>query len=362
MKKTIFLLLSSLVIISLIFAACAKSASEPTPTPTPAPTPAPAPPKETKEVRFGLGTGASIEPQMVAWSEIINKYAGDYLPYNVKTRLVYTTSFIAGMKQLVNDELDLNYSAEGFIAYLTHGTLMFKDFGPRPVRVLAYGAEANVHIVTLDPNIKKFEDLKGKRVSAARPGAPTMLRLFQTCLAIHNMTEDDVKILEHIETQDGFRQLKEGVADVVFTFTNRPTPSLQELAAARQIYLIPMPPDKIDEVMAREEFRYQGEIPAGTYKGVDVDVHAIRNFSCVVTQTDTDEEMSYAMVKAIFEHLDELQKYHPLLKLWTVDTIVGGGVFTAAPLNGGTVKYLKEIGKWTPEFEAKQKAAVEKLK
>ncbi len=358
-RKAMYLLLV-LALIALPLVACAKPAPTPTPTPTPAPKPAPAP-KETKGVKFSAGAGASLQPQVVGWMETIGKHAGKYVPYNVKPELSQTVSFIAGIKELTQGQADVDFSAEAFVWFLTHGAAMFKDFGAHPVRILAWGGEANVHIVTLDPNIKTVEDFKGKRVSAERPGAPTMLKLFELVLDIHGMKLDDVKVLSHVEVQDGMRQLKEGVADVVFTFTNRPSPAVQELAGIKKIYLIPLPDSTLNEVMKREQFRYKSVIPAGTYKGVDEDVPCIRNFSCMVTRTDFDEEMSYGMVKAVFENLEELYAYHPLNKLWTLKDITGAG-FNAAPYNGGTIKYLKEKGEWNAEMDAKQKEAIEKLK
>ena len=124
---------------------------------------------------------------------------------------------------------------------------------------------------------------------------------------------------------------------------------------------MPLPDSTLNAVIEREQFRYKSVIPAGTYKGVDVDVPCIRNFSCMNTRVDLDEELSYGMVKSVYENLDEMHKYHPLNRLWTLKDITGAG-FNAAPYNGGTIKYLKEKGMWNAEMDAKQKEAIEKLK
>ena len=74
--------------------------------------------------------------QSIAMAEVMTKYAGEFLPYNVKVTTIEQTSFIAGLKELVNGVVDLNYSAEAFIWFFTHGAAMFKDFGAHPVRIL----------------------------------------------------------------------------------------------------------------------------------------------------------------------------------------------------------------------------------
>ena len=66
-----------------------------------------------------------------------------------------------------------------------------------------------------------------------------------------------------------------------------------------------------------------------------------------------DENLIYAMAKALYQGYDTYKDGHPKLKHWGVEScldVIGSDI----PLHPGVVRYFKEIGKWTSEHEAWQ--------
>jgi TRAP-type uncharacterized transport system substrate-binding protein len=64
-----------------------------------------------------------------------------------------------------------------------------------------------------------------------------------------------------------------------------------------------------------------------------------------------DSEVVYGVVKAIFDHPEELRDAHPLGKFWS---LTYRPVAQAAPYHEGAIRYFQEKGAWTSEAQAYQ--------
>ena len=62
----------------------------------------------------------------------------------------------------------------------------------------------------------------------------------------------------------------------------------------------------------------------------------------VVTSADVPEEIVYAVVKAVFDNLDDFKKQHPAFANLDPKKMIKDGI--SAPLHPGAVKYYKEKG------------------
>ncbi len=62
----------------------------------------------------------------------------------------------------------------------------------------------------------------------------------------------------------------------------------------------------------------------------------------VVTSADVSEDVVYAVVKAVFDNLDDFRKQHPAFANLDPKRMIKDGI--SAPLHPGAVKYYKEKG------------------
>ena len=83
-------------------------------------------------------------------------------------------------------------------------------------------------------------------------------------------------------------------------------------------------------------------IPKGTYKTSKKDVTTFGVMASVVTSADVSEDMVYAVVKAVFDNLDDFRKQHPAFANLDPKKMIVDGL--SAPLHPGAIKYYKEAG------------------
>ncbi len=76
---------------------------------------------------------------------------------------------------------------------------------------------------------------------------------------------------------------------------------------------------------------------------------------------DADTDFVYNMAKWLHESHDAYKDTHPLAKRMSMDLFRGYLDRTPLPIHEGTVKYLREIGKWTEEDDKWNNAAIEQM-
>ncbi len=166
------------------------------------------------------------------------------------------------------------------------------------------------------------------------------------------MTKDDVKIITHTTVDDCFRQVKEGTADIGMTYTGFPASILTELTATNKFYFVSLSDEEIAAIQKVQPWLKRNVMPATTYKGMDKDFVAIGATQGVFTQFKFDQDLSYSMVKTLFDNQEKFNSYHQSCKDWNINTALGEFIYPFAP---GAIKYYKEKGIWTSEMDSKQK-------
>ncbi|MBI2998918.1 MAG: PhnD/SsuA/transferrin family substrate-binding protein [Deltaproteobacteria bacterium] len=178
--------------------------------------------------------------------------------------------------------------------------------------------------VPKDAPIETVADLKGKRIPTDWPGIPIIRLSTGASLATAGLTVDDV--------------VKVPVSD---------------LAAAGQAFL----EGKTDAGWvgmggAVVEEAYPGVVKAGTATGVVKDTTLLANDIYLVAAKELSDEVAYQIVKALWEHNNELGAAFHLLKTWVPDRMVSNRA--TIPYHPGAVKFFKEKGAWSKEMDKLQ--------
>ncbi len=196
-----------------------------------------------------------------------------------------------------------------------------------------------LHIVTrAESPLKSLQDLKGKRVVVGSPGSGTEMKARMVLRGMGIEYKDFTP--EFLSFAEGTEALKDKVVDAALLGVLYPAPAVVELSMHNAIRLIPLAQNEVEKMVQGNQVFVKATIPSGTYKGVDVDTVTVSVPCLVVSRPDLPDEVAYKIVKAVFEHKDELDLMHSAFK----DTTLENATKTVIPLHPGAIKYFKEKG------------------
>lgn len=200
------------------------------------------------------------------------------------------------------------------------------------------------HIVTVSgKGIKSVKDLKGKKVSIDVPGSGCAV-MAKTILEEYGFNLEKDLTIAHLSQSEGVQALKDGVIDAVFFNFAYPGSAVLDLAATRDIVLIPVEPTMAEKIIKKNPYYVKITIPAKTYPKADYDVLCLGDSNVMIANKQMEEEVAYKIVKAIFENVDKgkwaLINIHPIAAQLTPKNAVNSPI----ALHPGAVKYFKEVG------------------
>ncbi len=212
-----------------------------------------------------------------------------------------------------------------------------------------------------DCKANDISELAGKKVSIYTAN-PSFLRAVEGILAFGGLTWDDVETVETGGYVQCLHAVGEGRAD--FTYGSPYTSDLYEIAEnPHGIRFLPMPLD--DEEGWSKYFALLPMADKGNCeRGVDlaIGVPMVSTPSLLYTLMDTSEDAIYEIVKFFAEHFDDYKDAHPNLVDKHIDNVLSfieSGI--GVPIHPGTVRYLKEIEKWSEEDEQWNNELCEKM-
>lgn len=253
---------------------------------------------------------------------------------------------VANVNLLARGDVAVAFIQNDIAFYAFHGIEMFKDHvnnRPAPIgslRGMAMLYPETIQVVTLKgKGITSIADLLNRRVavgpaaSGTEVNARQILRAFG--LGYYNIRED---FLSFAEAAD---QLKDGVIDAAFITAGFPTAAVQDVAASRELQLLPVPREIVEEM--REQYPYYASVtvPAGTYRGQDRPVQTAAVMAMLVTRQDASEQLVYDLTKAMWDNIDRLQAAHARGRDISFATSRQGMPIT---MHAGALRYYRERG------------------
>ncbi len=152
------------------------------------------------------------------------------------------------------------------------------------------------------------------------------------------------------------KHIMDGTADICFSSSSGNAMWYEAEAAPRGLNFIDMNPEADPEGAARYWAIEPEDILAPMTTGVPSSVGkwGIVSISSYVVVASADEELVYHLMKWLHENHDRYKDAHPAAKDMTVDNILLLAETNFSPLHDGGVRYLKELGMWTAEHQARQ--------
>jgi len=259
--------------------------------------------------------------------------------YDNMTRLklgdadVVTTSAISGLQDLYTGtgkfEGDPMENCRGL-----YGSIL----GPYPI------------VVRADVGIDKPEDLTGKKFNPGKPGGGENFLWSEIVAPTLGIEPDYYQGI----TSEAVAAMKnrEIVGYIKMTRMTKLDASMLDIMTAQPIKFIGFTKEQIEqlnEVYPRFIWAY---IEKGQYAELP-EVGGFYNWATVLiaaTSTDLPQYAGYRLVKAIFEHTDEVQATFPDFDLVTVEQQIEqwSGFTDIPPMHAGVIQYWKEKGADVP--------------
>jgi TRAP transporter TAXI family solute receptor len=215
---------------------------------------------------------------------------------------------------------------------------------PIPVRTLAVLYPNRMHVVSIEgTGVTKIGELKGKRVSTGSGGSATEVFAFRVIEAAGLDKDRDMK-RERLGVAESVNALKDRKIDAFFWVGGLPTAAVTDLASSPGVkirmidiaHLVPAMTKKYGNIYIKDV------IQKSVYKGMEADNQAATVTNLLVVHQNMDDKTAYSIVKAVFDHRDELIRVHKEaenIKLENQKTEA-----SSIPWHPGAIKFFAEKG------------------
>ena len=313
MKKKLMALVAMVMTVAFALTACGSQAGGP-------------------KLRFVTGGESGT---YYAFGSVISQHATNNAGINVVG--VVGNGSQANVMELEDQNAELAFCQSDVMAYAYEGKNLFE----KPITCFStVGAlyTEQVQIVTLDESIKTPADLKGKKVSIGAAGSGVYFNAIDI-LGAYGLTESDIEPT-YQSFGDSADALKDGKIDAAFVVAGAPTTAITDLATTKQVQLVSLDKEHIDQLLAASPYYAECTIAADVY-GTSEDINTVGVGAVVLARDDVSEDAVYALCKDIFDNAPNLVESHAKYGEISLDYAAS---ITSVPYHKGAAKYFAEKG------------------
>jgi uncharacterized protein len=296
-----------------------------------------------------LNPGTIVNTRSVAIANLVTSETG------MSTKVVPQTSEAVWVPMMVTQEIDLGLANANnlYLAYMGNG--IFKDAAAQmkiksfPVRVVCSGSPLFLSMLVRGDNpAKTLAETKGQRIGeypAGSPGAQSQ----NAYLATVGLTMDDftrVPIANNVP--DGVNALIDNRIDLVEV---SPVAALAIEAVAKtnaRFLALGNSPEAAAQYAASIPSGHLETCPGGVFQGVPEPITMAQMDNVFVARADLSDDAVYAITKLLWGKNAELVKV-PGCETWTTNRFLNK--YPQIPYHPGAIKFYKEIGVWTQEWQ-----------
>lgn len=287
---------------------------------------------------FGTGSPAGTYYFLGAgFSSIIN----NNVP-GVRVAAESTAASTENARLLIRGEMELGLACMGTLKDL-------KDQGMDvdKVRLVAVGHTSDTHwIVRKESSIQSIADFKGKTIGVGPAGSATLNIYSKKHINTGwGLSFDDFSP-KYISFSEVVRGIRDKTIDAGIIAAGAPLASVMELSRDIPIRLVEVEPAALKKLRGQFSNVVPLVIPAGTYKGIDKDVHTYTLPQMWLCRADLPEDLVYQIIKCVYENEEEKNAIHPLAKMYNVKNAFRGTPGVPVGFHPGAIKYYKEKGIW----------------
>jgi uncharacterized protein len=221
----------------------------------------------------------------------------------------------------------------------------------RSLRLVSVGYENRVSaIASVRSNVKTMMDLKGRRVASTFAAHQSCADLANGLMANVGLKWEDVSPVPVQSAVAGVQALADGRVEVNSCAATS-MGIIKEVNLRLPLRFISIDPSEEAIKRAREHFAGVRAvlIKGGSTDGAPEDVYVFDYDFFLASHTKIGDEAVYAVTKAIWDNLGELEETNPVFKLWHQSRMANADV--TLPYHPGAIKFYKEKGVWTPDMQ-----------
>lgn len=288
--------------------------------------------------RFSIGTAGTagaLYPMGVAMGQVITKYVPGFSATGEAT-----AASVENLRNLSSGKMWMGISQSEIAAMAYNGEGDFAKRKMDNIRAMFSTIYSYVQVfVAADSPVKSIADFKGKTVGVGPAGSGGEMAA-RMILGFYGLTYKDIKP-QFIPETEAVQALKDGRIDGFMCTHPIKSAALLDLTNSMTVKMIPLNDPAFYQ---RFPFYTKYTIPAGTYKGVDVEIQV--PISRIVMYTTTKAGFStddvYHIMQAIWDHQDEWNGVHAAVKKQVqLDTALNE---IGTPLHPGAIKFFEEKG------------------
>jgi len=271
---------------------------------------------------------------------LVNKRVAEH---GIRCAVEQTGGSVANINRLRSGTLDFALVQSDWQYYAYKGESSMRDAGPfKELRsVFSVHVEPFTVVVRADAQIRKFADLKGKRVNIGNPGSGQRGTMELTMRALGWTSADFSEVFE-LTTDEQSQALCDDRIDAMIVVAGFPSGSVKEATTLCDAVLVDIESGVTDALVRANVFYSKAHIPAGIFPGTDHDIRTFGTLATLVTSNRVSDEVVYQVVKSIFQNLEEFKKQHPAFRVLESGRMIKDGL--TAPFHLGAVRYYKEQG------------------
>jgi TRAP transporter TAXI family solute receptor len=294
---------------------------------------------QAQNISIGTGgTGGVYYPMGGGIAAVLSKYV-----QGMEATAEVTGGSVDNLKLIASGKPYVGFSMADAALDAERGVDKFKS-GKVPLRTLAVLYPNRMHVVTIEgTGITRIADLKGKRVSTGSPGSATEVMAFRIIEAA-GLDKDRDMTRERLSVAESVNAIKDRKIDAFFWVGGLPTAAVTDLANTPGIKIKMIDHADLVPAMNRKygNLYVEDVIPKSVYKGMDADNHQATVMNILVVHQSMDDRTAYNIVKAIFEHRDELIRVHKEAENIRLENQKAAA--TPVPFHPGALKYFAEKG------------------
>ncbi|MBU2966748.1 TAXI family TRAP transporter solute-binding subunit [Amphritea sp. 2_MG-2023] len=295
------------------------------------------------KTHVSIGTGGQTGVYYVVGQSICKMVNRTSKEHGLRCSAPSTGGSIANLNSIRDGGLDMGVAQSDWQYHAYNGTSKFEKIGAnKSLRaVFSVHAEPFTVVVRADSGIKHFDELEGKRVNIGNPGSGQRGTM-EVMMGLKGWDKSSFKLTAELKSSEHSQALCDNKIDAFVHTAGHPVANIKEAASSCDVRIVPVTGDYVDRLVSEHAYYSAAQIPAGMYKGTDIDIDTFGVSATFVSSDQVPSETIYQLVKAVFENFDRFKRLHPAFANLKPEDMIKNGL--SAPLHDGAVRYYKERG------------------
>ncbi len=292
-----------------------------------------------------IGTGGVTGvyyPTGGAISKMVNKKSEEY---GLRATVESTGGSVYNVNAIMSGDLEFGIvqSDRQFQAY--NGTADWDGKPQEKLRAVFSIHPESISVLASDASgIYSLADMAGKKISIGNPGSGQRGNATDILMAAGINPDSDIQAQDY-KASEAAGKLQDGAIDAYFYTVGHPNGSFKEATSGGvDAHFVDLSGPAVDKVVEMYPYYAKSIIPvAANYPGAtnDGDVASFGVKATFCTSADVSDDVVYAIVKEVFDNLEDFKALHPAYAILTAEDMLTG---LSAPMHPGAVKYFKEVG------------------